>query len=164
MIIDTHETFSSAQRLPHIGDAVSRPVDAAYLGSLAGAERPWLNIQTVGTAPRSEGRSVLEVGLLHSEDGQRFEWAFSPIQSLEISRTAPWAIAPARVPAGLKRFLVLCYRVTGDRLISGAVTAFLSEMEAEKPRAERSMNKAAHPDYLPLGYHFPAGYNRPGVV
>ena len=163
MIINAHELFSSGQQLPATGDAVSQRLDTSYMGNLGGAERPFLHIQTSSAALRSEGLSVLEVGLLHSEDGQRFEWAFSPVQGLEIRRSKSWAIVPTRLPASLKRFLMLRYRLTGDRLTAGAVTAFLSEAEAEKPRAERRMNPCHQLDYPNLGYHFPAGYNQPGL-
>ena len=161
MIIDAKQTFSNAQRLPANGDAVSQRVDALSFGGLDRVERPSLHIQTINAAPRSDGFSLLEVGLLHSDDGNRFEWAFSPVEKLEIARMKPWALTPTRLPAGLKRFLMLRYRVTGDRLATGAMTAFLSEEETEKPWAAQRHNKGSHPEYSPLGYHFPAGYNQP---
>ncbi|UST54934.1 hypothetical protein NF681_07020 [Comamonadaceae bacterium OTU4NAUVB1] len=168
MIINTNELFSSVQSLPALGDAVSQPVENLSMGNLLDAERPFLHIRTAGVAPRSEGLSVLEVGLLHSDDGQRFAWAISPIPDMEIRTSTPWAFTPMRLPGGLKRFLMLRYRVTGDRLIAGALTAFLSadavppSPKAQPAQRERRQNVTAQHEYYPSGFSFPHYYNQPG--
>lgn len=162
MIIDTQQLFSSSQRLPSLGDAVSQRIDTSYLGNLTAAERPYLHVQTVAAAPRSAGTSVLEVALLHSDDGQHFVWAFSPIEGMEVTRGKPWAITPTRLPAGLQRFLLLRYRVTGDPLTAGALTAFLSADAGDEPLRMRRQNITAQHDYYPSGFSFPPGYNSPG--
>lgn len=167
MIINTHELFSSVQFLPTLGDAVSQPVENSSLGNLPDAERSFLHIRAAGVAPRSERVSVLEVGLLHSDDGQRFEWAFSPIPGKEIREATPWTFAPLRLPAGLKRFLMLRYRVTGDHLVAGALTAFLSAegtvlQQMAQARTDRRQNVTSQHEYYPSGFTFPPGYNQPG--
>jgi hypothetical protein len=124
MQINAHEQFSASQPLNPVGDTASRRID---MGPAAPdeTERPFIHVMT-SSPLRSTRSSLLQVALLHSADGQHFTYAAALVEQTPVLPGMPRLLVLDRLPKALQQHLALLYRVTGDPLKAGSVTAFLS--------------------------------------
>ncbi len=134
MILDQQQTLSAAQAVTAIGDTVSTntyDTGQPYDANLGGGHYVMVR---VGAGVTSGGSPTVQVVLQDSADGS--SWADAQLLTPALAPaalTASKILVRSRLPAGLRRYVRVVYRVATATLTAGTFTALmLSDVQAQQ--------------------------------
>ncbi len=126
MILDTQEEFSVGQSIAAaVGDVVSTNVLDTGPASSGEGEPMWLVVQ-LGNAVTSGGAATVTPVLQDSADNATFADVQTYPNGLALAAlTANRTLVKARLPAPLRRYIRVAYRIAGATTTGGTARAFL---------------------------------------